>query len=288
MDKYYYHVCTEGLAKSLWFYDEEDYVAGMNVIPACAINQDVTVLCFCLMSNHVHFIIRGTEVGCNGFIWQYKRLRNRQIKARYGVARSIEMSGVLVKRIASLDYMETAMAYVMRNPTAAGLATMPSEYKWSSAHLYFSGKSFHNPGFTRLGDYSVRRKRRLFKTWTSLPDEYLVEDGRMIFPGSYVDYKTVEKFYRSPKRLLYCLSSTKDMEEEMETGVLAKVRYSDEELIASMEIICFEKYHLPSVGKLKIEDRYFLARELKKRYGAGPKQLSRIMGLDYESLKKLL
>ncbi len=78
------------------------------------------------------------------------------------------------------------------------------------------------------------------------------------------------------------------MEEKLDSGILKKVRYSDSELSASLEQICLEKFNGRLFSSLKIEDRYKLARELRKRYGAGHKQISRITSLDYESLKILV
>ncbi len=100
--------------------------------------------------------------------------------------------------------------------------------------------------------------------------------------------KAVENIYKTPKALLYFLSSTNDTEEELESGILTKVRYTDVELYASIENICQEKYNGRKYDILRIEDKYRVARELRKRYGVGAKQLSRITFLDYETLKAVL
>ncbi len=283
-----FHVCTRGLAKGLWFYDEDDYRAGMNAVPVCAVLTKVDVYSFCLMDNHVHFILRGVEEDCIHFIREYKRLRSRQMSLKYRGERSIAGSDVSINVIDDVDYLKRAIAYVLRNPMAAGKSVLPTDYPWSSAGVYFSGWRSGNSSLCRLGDLSDMRKRELFKTRQHLPDEYLLDDNGVIFPGSYVDCQAVERIYNSPRQLLYYLSSTNDMEIELETGVLKKTRYKDLELRASLDNLCVEKFRGREYSSLRIEDRYFLARELKKRYGAATKQIARIAELDYESLKLML
>ncbi len=284
----FYHVCTNGLARNLWFYDEGDYLSGMNSVPVCAMTCGITVLCFTLMSNHVHFVVKGNEADCTKFIWEYKRLRSRQLTIRYGGRRTIADARAYVGRIPTMEKLKNVIAYVMRNPIGAGLRLMPSEYRWGSSGLYFADTELWNLRYDRLGDIPVRRKRKVFKTRTELPEDFLVDGGKMIFPGSYIDYRTVESIFRTPRQLLYHLSSANDMEAELETGVLAKVGHGDTELAASSEQVSSEMFSGRSPRQLTIEELYTLARSLKKRYGASPKQLARVLSLDYNALKSML
>ncbi len=283
-----YHVFTKGLAKGLWFYDEQDFMSGMNAVPVCAVLTGVDVWCFCLMDNHVHFIVKGEEENCIRFIREYKRLRSRQMGARYGGERKIEGADISMKVITDADYLRKVIAYVLRNPMAAGVSVLPNDYKWSSAGIYFTGWRSMAGSFCRLGDLPDMKKRVIFKTRSHLPDEYLLGDDGIIFPGSYVDCQAVERVYGSPRQFLYYLSSTNDMEMELDTGILQKARYSDSELRASLDNVCAEKFRGREYSSLKIEDRYFIARELRKRYGVSPKQISRVAELDYERLKMML
>ncbi len=283
-----FHVYTKGLEKKLWFFDEEDYISGMNAVPCCALGADVSILCFCLMSNHVHFILRGDSDNCIRFIREYKRQRSLQLAAKYKDTHNIAGSEVGIKAVDNEDYIKRLIVYVLRNPMAAGLGVVPTGYRWSSGNLYFSDLAFKQGGFRKLGELSLAKQRRILKTRVHLPEEYLIDSAGIIFPGSYVDYRDAEKMYISARQFLYYLSSTNDMDEELESGILTKARYEDAELFASMESLCSEKFYGRKYSSLKIEDRYTLARLMRKRYGAGPKQLSRVMSLDYDSLKRML
>ncbi len=288
MENKIYHICTNGLAKELWFRDDEDYVDGMNSVPVCALEAEVCIYCFCLMSNHVHFIVKGSENDCIRFIREYKRRRSLQLSSKYGDDHSINGSDIFINGIDTDDYLKKAIAYVIRNPMAAGIAVLPTDYSWSSSNIYFADSAFRKSRYRKLEELSLTLKRKRLKSKTRLPDDYLIDNDGVVFPGSYVDYKAVERIYNSPRRFLYFLSSTNDMETELETGILTKSSYKDSELLASVKTVCAEKFQGRRFDFMSISDRYLVAREMRRRYGAGAKQLARIMALDYESLKKML
>lgn len=285
----FYHVCTDGLSRSILFRDRYDYIDGMNDIPICAIAEAIKVYCFCLMSNHVHFILKGDESRCISFLRKYKRLRSLRNRSRYGTECKIAgPSDISVKKIEDAEYRLTAMAYVMRNPLAAGIQVMPCQYPWSSSSLYFSYRSDIVHGYGRLSELGKVQACRVLKTRTKLPDSYLIREDGLIWPGCYVEYKAAERLFGSPRRLLYYLSRNLDMENELDGGIIAKARYSDTELAVSAESVCFARFHQKDPHALTIENRYQLARELHRRYGASARQIARVIGMDAQILGKLL
>ena len=57
----YFHVYTKGLEDRLIFRDREDFIAGMNLVAVVCFSVEVRLLAFVLMSNHVHFVVRGSR-----------------------------------------------------------------------------------------------------------------------------------------------------------------------------------------------------------------------------------
>ena len=77
MDKpHYFHFATEGLKDDMLFCSVTEFIAGVNRIALCLIrlgpDHPVQVICFCLMDNHVHFILYGLEEDCILFMERYK------------------------------------------------------------------------------------------------------------------------------------------------------------------------------------------------------------------------
>lgn len=282
-----YHVCTDGLSREIMFRDDSDYISGMNDIPICSLVTAIEVYCFCLMSNHVHFILNGTEYGCMEFIRKYKRLRSLRTRVRYGNKRVDDTPGISVKILDDAEYQMIAISYVIRNPLAAGLKMAPWHYPWSSSFLYFS-QGYDLSGYRKVSELGCKEFRETLKTRLTVPDNYLVRHDGLIWPGSYVNYPSVEKIFGTPRRFLYYLSKNQDLENEISDGLVARSRYSDTELAASVGTVCQSRFRHAHPERLSIENRYILARELHRRYRASAKQIARVIGLDADILKALL
>lgn len=268
----YFHVCTDGLSRSMIFRTDKDFINGMNDVAVCALLRPVKLYCFCLMSNHVHFVMKGHYETCNGFIRLLKRKISSRITAFSG--------DTAIIRIDSQDYMKKVIAYVLRNPMAAQANLTPWNYRWSSIGSYFSQPKEYAYGCIQASGMSVRQKRTLLGTRAALPDEYELSTDGMIYPHNYVEYEFVERLYRTPAEFIYHLSVNNDRILEMETGILRHGRYNDQELYNSAMEICRKKFDKPGIDYLAIEEKLHLAEMLRKHYGAGTKQISRITGID--------
>ncbi len=275
-----YHVCTDGMSRNILFKDDKDFIKGMNAVAVCRLTFGVRILCFCLMSNHVHFIIKGTYDECVGFIRLYKKRMNGLLEGAN--------TDVSVKQIDTEDYLKTAIAYVLRNPVAAKLPIVPGEYRWSSGNCYFADGSMYGRRFTKASDFGSTEIRQRFNTRHALPGDYLITEEGIIWPRCYVDYKTVERLYRTPAAFLYHLAKNMDMENELTTDILRKANYSDQELYNSASTICHSQFGKEALDLLSIEEKLSIARIVRKKYGASAKQISRITGLDPQLLKELL
>ncbi len=278
MEKHYWHICTDGLAREIIFKDVKDYIFGMNGVPALSLFYDVTVLAFCLMSNHVHFVVRGFEKGCKAFITAYKK--------RLSLIADTTLANVCIKRIDTEDYLLRVIGYVLRNPVGAGIGVMPQFYRWSSAQLYFN-KEREVDGIT-VEDVGTKKMRSILRSHYQLPSDYIVTADGMVDPSCYVDYRIVERLFGHVGRMLYFLSRNDDMEMELSENHLSRSGYSDDELAVSVRVICREKFGCQSPSDLSVEARYSLASILRKRYGLSPKQLARLTGTDPTLLRGIL
>ena len=123
--KGYYHVSSHGLEKNDIFKKREDFIAGMNDIAICVQGFDVTILCFCLMSNHFHFVLYGTMPECRRFSEEYKRRCAMRMKLTGGEVQGMRSVKVHIAYVDSQEYLENVIAYVLRNPLAAGILLLP-------------------------------------------------------------------------------------------------------------------------------------------------------------------
>lgn len=137
----------------------------MNSIPACALKFNVSVLAFCLMDNHVHFITEGRYEECSAFINEYKRRCSQRLRSKYSEVQALHDLKVSIHHIDSEEYLLSSVAYVLRNPFSTGSKCLPFHYEWCSAGLYSrAGQKHRTAGEKQLADlpgYIMERRLQM-------------------------------------------------------------------------------------------------------------------------------
>ena len=284
--KSYYHVSSHGLERNDIFKTKADFIAGMNDVAICVLGFDVVILCFCLMSNHFHFVLYGTASECRRFSCEYKRRCAMRMRFSSGDVRAMRGVDVQVNRVATQEYLENVIAYVLRNPLAAGVLLMPYQYLWSSASLYFSER--FNPVGEKLNEMSERKRSRILKSRVAVPDHYAIDENGMILPSCYVDAEAVEKVFRHPSRLLMLLSKKVENEVEICLGIAENVVMTDQEMLTQMGELVRREFGKESISQLSMEQRIRLCLLMKRNFKAGVKQIARLTRIDPDIVAKVV
>lgn len=282
----FYHVCSEGLEKSLIFRNREEFITGMNYIAVCVCKFNVCILCFCLMGNHFHFILSGAYEDCWRFGNEYKRMCAMMMKRFQGKGEALRNIEVQIKKITDRHYLEAAIAYVLRNPIAAGFRLMPHQYPWSSADMYFRGD--YTPRGRRADEFPVRTLMHLLKSKTTIPGEYVIDKDGMVSPLCYIDYRTVEEIFSHPSRLMGLLSSKKEAEFELFLGIADKYNPDMEELKDSVRELIKIEFGVKAVSQLSMEQKIRLCSMMRRNFRASRKQIAFITRLNMETINKIV
>ncbi len=289
--KHYYHCATKGLKDGILFPGLNSFVAGMNRIGICLIqsirgNYPIRILAFCLMDNHVHFILYGTEDDCYRFMTNYRKLTEMWFAFHPEEGQGKKKWDIGVWKISDQESLIEKIVYVFRNPTVAGLAVSPQGYLWSSAGLMFVDKTFLQKEYTPVSTISLSKKRRMFNTKTLIPDNWLVNESGLIWPGCYVEYDRAERLFKSAAAFNYEMN--KKVEEKVNSEMLTdQISLPDNEMKGKAEALSAELFQ-SKIKELNVSQRQNLARILKKETGASTKQLARIVGIRMETLKVLI
>ena len=286
MGKSCYHVSSHGLERNDIFRCKEDFIQGMNDIAICVLGFDIRIIAFCLMSNHFHFVLRGTYEECRLFAEEYKRRCAIRMRSRNGEVQGLRDVKIQLDELDTQNYLENAIAYVLRNSLAAGIPLMPYHYPWSSASLYFQGGQPQGGG--RLCEMSERKRFRILKTRIAVPDTYVVNEEGMILPSCYVDISMVENLYRSPARLIYMLSKKVENEMELLLGVAGQVAMTDQEIMTQMPTLIRNEFGKDALEQLTVEQRIKLCLLLKRNYRANVKQIARLTRLSADVVEKVV
>ena len=183
-------------------------------------------------------------------------------------------------------YLENVIAYILRNPIAAGIWMMPYHYRWSSISLYFRGDD--SPKGTRIGDLSNRQRFRILKSRLELPGDYMMDDQGMILPSCYVDSASVEKIFGHPARLMMALARKIENDVELKFGVANDVTMTDQEILTQMKDLIKKEFGKDSISQLSAEQRISLCLMLKRNFRAGVKQIARLTRIDPAVVAKIV
>ena len=133
-----YHVIYRGVNKQRIFEDAEDYDKFLSVLRKFQAKCGYTVLAYCLMSNHIHLIIKKGEMSLGkifqhiapSFVYWYNK--------KYERVGSLFQPRFRSTPINSESHLLIAIRYVHQNPVKAAICKRPGQYEYSSYTNYFN------------------------------------------------------------------------------------------------------------------------------------------------------
>lgn len=160
----YYHVMNRGAGRRAVFHDAVYYEAFLKTLEEAHQRFGIQVLCYCLMSNHYHLLLKTPEGNMgramrhiNGVYTQrHNRLRKTDgplFRGRY--------KAILVEED---SYQLQLSRYIHRNPLEAGMIKALEDYPWSSYPSYIGEQRapkwlYQEEVYGQLG-YKRRRKEK--------------------------------------------------------------------------------------------------------------------------------
>ena len=147
-----HHVTQRGNYKQDIFNENYDRVRYLKYVEEYSRKYKVDVFAFCLMNNHVHFIVRPHELwslaSCFGRAHkQYSDYFHQKQKIKGHLWQERYYSCVLYG-----DHIPTAIRYVEQNPVRAHMAAEPWHYPWSSARAHL-GKKYRTITIAEIKEY---------------------------------------------------------------------------------------------------------------------------------------
>lgn len=285
--KSYYHATSSALEKNVIFQSREDFVTGMNDVALCVLKYNVRILCFCLMSNHFHFVLYGSYKECYGFMHEYKQLCSLRMRHFRGEVNALKHVDIRLDLLDTGDYLKNAIAYVLRNPLAAHMIMMPYFYEWSSVSAYFRGGRPLNG--IPVNSFSLRKRRELLRSrQPSVPDSFLVNDDGVILPACYIAYDVVEQLFPHPSFLMMALARKVENEMEIKMGAADRIVMSDAELMSQITELIACEFGVSSLSQLTSEDRLRLCLLVRRNFNASVKQIARLLRLSQTVVASVL
>ena len=280
----YYLVSTSHLTDRLWFRNDEDFKVGMNHVATLAASSCVKILCFILMSNHVHFVMVGQLDEVERFITEYKRRYSSYYSHKYGTREFLRRNDVDISRIELEDEaLERTIAYVQMNSVAANICANASFYPWGTGCAFFNGNP---PQGKTASEYTGNALMHLLHSRVSLPGHFRILEAGYVDPASYVSVQTVEHLFRTPARMNYFLNSSSKAKSRLTESALPSFR--DQTILSSIPDLCHTLFRKNALSELTENQQGELLRQLRYRFSADINQLCRVLGISYEEAVRFL
>jgi REP element-mobilizing transposase RayT len=136
-----YHVTLRGNHRQDIFFIPEDRSLLTHIVKEIIADCDAQLHAYCYMTNHVHALLRVTNVPLSRIMLLVAGRYARRVQAR------LQTTGHLFEKryhavLVDVDeYLLTLIRYIHLNPVRAGLAQLPDDYTWSSHHTYLGRRS---------------------------------------------------------------------------------------------------------------------------------------------------
>ncbi len=128
-----HHITQRGNYRQNVFEYEDDYGQYCLWMNQYSKKYGLDILAYCLMSNHVHFVVVPHDAESLARVFNTVHMRYAQHIHRRRKARGHLWQGRFFSCCMDSDHLYHAIRYVERNPVRAGIATAPWDYRWSSA-----------------------------------------------------------------------------------------------------------------------------------------------------------
>ncbi len=134
-DSGYYHVMLRGAGRQLLFEDDADRHAFLDMLSNQAESWNITIIAWCLMSNHVHLVICDNERKLSEFMKTLEVQYARRFNEKTGHVGHVFQERFKSVPIENDDYLLEVIRYVHNNPEKDGICPA-GEYPWSSFGEY--------------------------------------------------------------------------------------------------------------------------------------------------------
>jgi len=271
----YWHLFTSGKNTPLLFSNKSDFAFGMNVICKAAFEyQEIRIIAFEIMSNHLHFLISGDREIAVCFFDYMKKCILRGLSDRHPEDFSESFSPML-KAVENLRSLRYTIAYINRNGYVSDFGYTPFSYPWGTNNFYF----FNYPQMPSYGETPFNLKRTMFRSRVpDITDSWQVGDG-YILPSSYCHINIGMSLYRDAHQYFAMVSKGVEAYSEIAAELDDSEFLSDTEIFKIIYKILIDRYNLQSIRELSKAQKQDIARTLHFDYRSSNGQIRRLLGL---------
>jgi putative transposase len=131
-----YHVLTRGNNRQVIFHDDQDHTAYLEKLFHYCREKDVHLLCYCLLSNHVHLLLETPQGNLSGMMQAFQTSYTVSWNRRHRCTGHVFEQRYKAFLVDKDNYLLQVSRYIHLNPVAARIVERPQDYCWSSYRAY--------------------------------------------------------------------------------------------------------------------------------------------------------
>lgn len=149
----YMHIIVRGIGKQILFEEQSDNEKYLSYLKKYAEEDNVSVLAYCLMENHIHLLIRDTQGVVSSFMKKMGVSYALYYNRKYDRTGHLFQDRYKSEIITDDAYLLSAFRYILNNPEKAGICRA-NEYCFSSYHEYGKESGLTDTGilYDMIGD----------------------------------------------------------------------------------------------------------------------------------------
>jgi putative transposase len=165
VDAGYYHVFTRGNDRKKIFHNKQDYKFFFKIISKYLNKFQINILNYCLMPNHIHFLIQAQKAReLPKFMQAILQVYAGYFREKYNSVGFTFQNRYKSKFIDKESYLLECARYIERNPIRDKVVNDPLNYPWSSLSFYVGGKDTGiittiNPLYLSLAETEPKRQQ---------------------------------------------------------------------------------------------------------------------------------
>jgi putative transposase len=167
---YLHHITQRGNYRQQIFSDNADHKKYLSLLRDESKRYDLIILAYCLMPNHVHFIVIPEEEDSMALTFKYAHMKYSQYYNKKMHVNGHLFQGRFFSCIMDERYTLACARYIERNPVRVKMCKKPHSWEWSSARIHCGIDSYDEFGVNRLFDY-IDEQQKNWKEFIETPDD---------------------------------------------------------------------------------------------------------------------
>jgi len=201
-----YHVISRGVNNEPIFKDENDYFEFLSLLKKESIENNIKVLCYCLMKNHYHLLLKIKTTNLSNFIQILNSKYAKFINQKYFRIGHLFQNRFKSHFINNLNYLINVSRYIHLNPVEINIVDRPEKYRWSSYKYYISNEkeNNHNNSFIDIKEFFLLTSLSK-ETYKEYIEEYLklIKEFDLHGEGLDIDISKILKTLKNNYKLNY-------------------------------------------------------------------------------------